>query len=103
VPWDAHEPAKEWYARIKSRPSFRPILSDHIPGAPPSLIDPPPACRFHPRCPSAMRVCSTKDPIEVSIAAGHVTECWLHGPEDEIPAGGEQPLEREEIAVAEEA
>jgi glutathione S-transferase len=36
VPWDEHEPAKEWYARIKSRPSFRPILADHIPGiAPP--------------------------------------------------------------------
>jgi glutathione S-transferase len=35
VPWDDHEPAKEWYARIKSRPSFRPILADHIPGAPP--------------------------------------------------------------------
>jgi oligopeptide/dipeptide ABC transporter ATP-binding protein len=75
----------------------------YIPGAPPSLIDPPPACRFHPRCPHAMRVCSTKFPIEVSIGKGHVTECWLHGPEDEIPPGGEQPLEREEIAVAEEA
>ena len=35
VPWDAHEPAKEWYARIKSRPSFRPLLADHIPGSPP--------------------------------------------------------------------
>jgi len=35
VPWDNHEPAKEWYARIKSRPSFRPILADHVPGAPP--------------------------------------------------------------------
>ena len=35
VPWDAHDPAKEWYARIKSRPSFRPLLADHIPGAPP--------------------------------------------------------------------
>jgi glutathione S-transferase len=35
VPWDDHEAAKEWYARIKSRPSFRPILADHIPGAPP--------------------------------------------------------------------
>jgi glutathione S-transferase len=35
VPWDEHEPAKEWYARIKSRPSFRPLLSDHLPGAPP--------------------------------------------------------------------
>ena len=35
VPWDAHEPAKEWYARIKSRPSFRPLLADHLPGLPP--------------------------------------------------------------------
>ena len=35
VPWDAHEPTKEWYARIKSRPSFRPILADHVPGVPP--------------------------------------------------------------------
>ena len=36
VPWAAHEPGKEWYARIKSRPSFRPILADHLPGTPPS-------------------------------------------------------------------
>jgi glutathione S-transferase len=35
VPWDVHEPTKEWYARIKSRPSFRAILADHVPGAPP--------------------------------------------------------------------
>jgi peptide/nickel transport system ATP-binding protein len=75
----------------------------YIPGAPPSLIDPPPACRFHPRCPNAMRVCSTKPPIQVEVANAHVTECWLHGPKDEIPPDGERPLEREEIAVAEEA
>ena len=37
----------------------------YIPGAPPNLIDPPPACRFHPRCPNAMRVCAEKHPIEV--------------------------------------
>ncbi len=35
VPWEAHDGAKEWYARVKSRPSFRPLLSDHIPGAAP--------------------------------------------------------------------
>jgi glutathione S-transferase len=35
VPWDEHEPAKEWYARVKSRPSFRPLLADHIPGITP--------------------------------------------------------------------
>lgn len=32
VPWQNHEPAKQWYARVKSRPSFRPLLSDRIPG-----------------------------------------------------------------------
>lgn len=35
VPWDDHPAAKDWYARIKSRPSFRSILADRIPGAPP--------------------------------------------------------------------
>ena len=35
VPWGNHELAKDWYARIKSRPSFRPLLGDHIPGTPP--------------------------------------------------------------------
>ena len=35
VPWDDHPQAKDWYARIKSRPSFRSLLGDHIPGAPP--------------------------------------------------------------------
>ena len=35
VPWDAFPLAKEWYARLKSRPAFRGILGDHIPGFPP--------------------------------------------------------------------
>ncbi|NQU69763.1 MAG: glutathione S-transferase family protein [Rhodospirillales bacterium] len=35
VPWDKFEAAKIWYARVKSRPSFRAILADHIPGEPP--------------------------------------------------------------------
>ncbi len=35
VPWSEHEEAKDWYARIKSRPSFRSILEDNIPGSPP--------------------------------------------------------------------
>ena len=36
VKWDAHEPAKEWYARVKSRPSFRPLLGDMLPGLAPA-------------------------------------------------------------------
>ncbi len=35
VPWEDHPGAKEWYARIKSRPSFRPLLTDVIPGVSP--------------------------------------------------------------------
>lgn len=38
VPWDEHEAAKEWYARVKSRPSFQPLLEDRIPGLEPSRI-----------------------------------------------------------------
>ncbi|WP_448206017.1 glutathione S-transferase family protein [Azospirillum sp. sgz302134] len=35
VPWDKIPEAKDWYARIKSRPSFRSLLADSIPGCPP--------------------------------------------------------------------
>lgn len=35
VPWDRFPEAKSWYARIKSRPSFRPLLADHMAGLPP--------------------------------------------------------------------
>src|SRR5512134_4131653 len=35
VPWEAFPVAKSWYARIKSRPGFRGLLADRIPGAPP--------------------------------------------------------------------
>jgi peptide/nickel transport system ATP-binding protein len=74
-----------------------------IPGAPPDLVEPPPGCRFHPRCPSAMRVCVDKDPVPIRLSQGVEVECWLHGPEAEIPEGGTEPLEKEEISVAEEA
>jgi glutathione S-transferase len=36
VPWNEDEGAKNWYARVKSRPSFRPLLADLMPGIPPS-------------------------------------------------------------------
>ena len=73
-----------------------------IPGAPPNLIHPPPGCRFHPRCPSAMRVCAEQMPIEERMGARRVS-CWLHGPEQSIPSGGTAKLEREAIGVADEA
>lgn len=36
VPWDEDHAAKEWYARLKSRPSFRPLLADRVRGMTPS-------------------------------------------------------------------
>lgn len=36
VPWNENENAKHWYARMKSRPSFRPLLADLSPGVPAS-------------------------------------------------------------------
>ena len=36
APWAEDEAAKTWYARVKSRPSFRALLADRVPGmAPP--------------------------------------------------------------------
>ena len=36
VPWNEDEAAKAWYARVKSRPSFRALLADELAGIPPS-------------------------------------------------------------------
>jgi glutathione S-transferase len=36
VPWNEDEAAKTWYARVKSRPSFRPMLAETLAGIPPS-------------------------------------------------------------------
>jgi len=76
---------------------------NYIPGAPPSLKDPPSGCSFHPRCPNAMKICAVRDPIEVRAPGGQRVECWLHGPESEVGAGDADPLPKAEIATAEEA
>jgi len=36
VPWEEHHAARDWYARVKSRPSFKALLEDRIPGFTPS-------------------------------------------------------------------
>ncbi len=35
VPWDSNAAMREWYVRMKSRPSFRSLLADRVPGQPP--------------------------------------------------------------------
>jgi len=38
VPWDEDEAAKLWYARMKSRPAFRSLLADRVPGIAPAAV-----------------------------------------------------------------
>ena len=37
VPWAEHPNTRDWYARLKSRPTMRPILAERVPGTPPPL------------------------------------------------------------------
>ena len=46
-----------------------------IDGLPPDLVDPPAACRFHPRCPYAKEICSTRDPNWIEYRPGHFASC----------------------------
>lgn len=52
-------------------------LPASLPGAVPSLIDTPPGCVFHPRCPEAMARCATDAPPGFPVSAQHVSHCWL--------------------------
>lgn len=52
-----------------------------IPGEPPDLLDPPPACRFHPRCPFATDICRTEEPEFKEHTPGHFAACWHPGGE----------------------
>ena len=48
-----------------------------IPGSPPSLIDPPSGCKFHPRCPYVMDICKTEEPPFYKISENHFARCYL--------------------------
>jgi peptide/nickel transport system ATP-binding protein len=47
-------------------------------GTAPSLVEPPTGCRFAPRCPHAMAVCTAEAPPAVEVAPGQRAACWLH-------------------------
>lgn len=59
-------------------PEVRKRGLSYLPGEPPSLIDPPAGCRFHPRCPKAMEICSKKDPPCIEAAKSRVVCCHLY-------------------------
>ena len=51
-----------------------------IPGQPPNLLEPPPGCRFHPRCPLAFTECMQREPPLYETKSGHFAACLLRGP-----------------------
>ena len=52
-------------------------------GSPPDLVTPPTGCRFHPRCPFVLPVCSQLEPDFAAVGPDHLTSCWLF---QDIPA-----------------
>ncbi|MBS7618959.1 ABC transporter ATP-binding protein [Candidatus Bathyarchaeota archaeon] len=46
-----------------------------IPGFPPNLLNPPPGCRFHPRCPYAKDMCRREEPRLIKVGGTHHVAC----------------------------
>ena len=66
---------------LRSVPSIK--LEDReelykMPGEPPNLLSPPAGCRFHPRCPEAMSICSRIAPGLLPTMPGRLVNCWLY-------------------------
>jgi oligopeptide/dipeptide ABC transporter ATP-binding protein len=54
-----------------------------IKGEIPSAINPPPGCRFHPRCENCMEICRTADPKPVDVQ-GRTVACHLYSGQEEM-------------------
>jgi oligopeptide/dipeptide ABC transporter ATP-binding protein len=50
-----------------------------IEGFVPDMLNPPPGCRFHPRCPYATEICNVKSPDSFHVENGHYVSCFLYG------------------------
>jgi peptide/nickel transport system ATP-binding protein len=49
-----------------------------MPGEPPNLTNPPLGCRFHPRCPEVMPICSNHTPSLLHTKTDQMVNCWLY-------------------------
>ncbi len=72
-------------ALLASVPEPDPEKAKTVPlvnGDPPTPLDPPSGCRFHPRCPVAVDRCQSEEPPLLDVGGGHLTACHL------VPAAG---------------
>jgi len=49
----------------------------HIAGEPPDLLHPPEGCRFHPRCPHSLPICSREEPPLIGLGEDRFVACHL--------------------------
>jgi peptide/nickel transport system ATP-binding protein len=66
------------YALMSAFPSIKGAKREltTLPGEPPDLLNPPPGCRFHPRCPRATSECREAAPPFENKGGDHFTACW---------------------------
>lgn len=53
-----------------------------IAGNVPELVEPPPSCHFHTRCPYATEICRTVDPETIEVGESHTVACFAYGSSD---------------------
>jgi oligopeptide/dipeptide ABC transporter ATP-binding protein len=53
---------------------------EHLMGEPPSPLNPPSGCPFHPRCPQVMDICHREFPPAFDTGPERLAHCWLHAP-----------------------
>ena len=63
---------------VAAIPSIEKDVVEGIPGLAPSPLNWPTGCRFHPRCPYAMQICSTEDPPLQETRRGRHVACHLY-------------------------
>jgi len=64
---------------LEAVPKLTGGVGKSIAGMIPNYYDPPSGCRFHPRCPYSMPICTTEKPLEYSVAGEHQVACYLFG------------------------
>ena len=62
-----------------------------IDGVPPTLIDPPPGCRFAPRCPFALPRCHAEQPPTEQYDSDHAAACWRAAEAPALRAAAARP------------
>jgi oligopeptide/dipeptide ABC transporter ATP-binding protein len=74
---------------LKSVPNIK-LVEDELyqmGGSPPNLVSPPEGCRFHPRCPKVLDICSKQSPKLLNVDDESFTACWLYEESSQIKTG----------------